>query len=137
MQSLTAREVIDNARFGMRAQNYIPSKSSINRGSAYRGKDGRKCAIGFSIPDEVYNRSYLRVIDHTGVDIWEIMHFSNRYPEIAALFKDVDMDLLIALQAAHDSIVFDPSDKDNDRLRQEYFEEKMQRLEELYLTPGA
>ncbi|MBA4282132.1 hypothetical protein [Ralstonia sp.] len=49
---LTKQQVFDNALFGVRGQDY---RQSVNGAAcAYRGRDGLKCGIGHSIPDELY-----------------------------------------------------------------------------------
>ena len=57
---------------------------------AYRGKDGRRCAVGWLIPDELYDpKMEGMVID---------------YPCVEAAVQGHSMPLLEELQSAHDNI---------------------------------
>ena len=60
----------------------------------YRGPDGTKCAIGFHIPDELYESE----MEGKGVGNL-IVH----YPELKPLFKGVSEGLMIEFHGLHDS----------------------------------
>ena len=60
----------------------------------YRGPDGTKCAIGFHIPDELYESE----MEGKGVG-YLITHF----PEVQPLFNGVNRYLLSEMQTLHDT----------------------------------
>lgn len=50
---MTRQEMFDAAYIGLASQGFIRSMS--NQGCAYRGDEGRRCAIGWIMPDEAYS----------------------------------------------------------------------------------
>ena len=59
----------------------------------YRGPEGTRCAIGFHIPDDMYN---LRM-EGAGVS-----NLLQNYPELKSLFESVTPGLLSEMQTLHD-----------------------------------
>lgn len=47
------QEIFDAAYKGLASQGFVRSLAEV--GCAYRGAEGRRCAIGFLIPDEKYS----------------------------------------------------------------------------------
>lgn len=66
---------------------------------AYRGEDGKKCAVGCLIPDELYLKE---------MEGWPVRRLVIDFPSIASLFKDVDVSLLKKLQFLHDDPIETP-----------------------------
>lgn len=60
---------------------------------AYRAEDGKKCAVGCLIPDELYLKD---------MEDFPVRRLILEFPSIAQLFKDVDGLLLKKLQYLHD-----------------------------------
>lgn len=54
----TKQELFDNALFGIRAQGYERGYSASTGLCQYRGDNGTKCAIGYSIADDNYDPQY-------------------------------------------------------------------------------
>lgn len=61
---------------------------------AYRDADGRKCAIGHLIPDELFDKV------HEGLGVIDMLQAA---PNIALLFAECEESFLLQLQEAHDS----------------------------------
>lgn len=64
----------------------------------YRGRHDRKCAIGALIPDDIYHPCIERIGIRNLID----PDYPSFDPEIAALFKEADIELLDDLQYIHD-----------------------------------
>lgn len=77
----TTQGLFDNALNGLRAQG-CTSRSGIYGLCSYRSLDGLKCAIGFSIPDEVYSKD---MEEHSAS---VIARKFNLFPGIRADFLD-------------------------------------------------
>lgn len=85
---------------GLRSQGFNRSLDREAWGSteawgsacAYRGRAGRKCAVGWLIPDNLYSPSM------------EGLAATSRRAGLAAALEELnhDLDLLVALQKAHD-----------------------------------
>ena len=60
---------------------------------AYRGKNGLKCAIGWLIPDELYEERMENYI---------YLFYGGGFPKLKPFFDQVDILLLRALQDIHD-----------------------------------
>lgn len=103
---LTNQEVFNNAYIGLMKQQRKSAGRDRNGTSRcqYRGHGNTKCAIGFSIPDELYVPSL------EGIEILTIIDYAyagdlqecNDWVPVAELFDDVDRDLLDRLQFIHD-----------------------------------
>ena len=96
---MNLQQVFDNALFGLRKQRV---EAMQGRGvCVYRAPqpDGsvHKCAIGHSIPDDVYHPD----MDKHGVS--NINFVRNEYESIGALFANCDIGALDRLQNLHDS----------------------------------
>ena len=59
----------------------------------YRAPDGRKCAIGALIPDNIYSP----LMEHKSVD-----GLATSFPIIKRFFRGIDFELLFELQVIHD-----------------------------------
>lgn len=66
---------------------------------AYRTEDGKKCAVGCLIPDELYLKE---------MEDLPVRRLILDFPSIAQLFKDVDGSLLKKLQYLHDDPIETP-----------------------------
>ena len=66
-------------------------------GCLYRGTDGTKCAIGIIIPDEEYNAYPIE-----GSPVGTLIANANMWPTLVTLTEKVDVNLMAAMQAAHD-----------------------------------
>lgn len=91
---LTAQQVVDNALNGLRKQGGA-SMNNLTDKCAYRGHDNRKCGIGFSIPDELYERSF----DSEGEAISTLLF---RHKTLEKLFQDIPCQFLDHVQGCHD-----------------------------------
>ena len=69
-------------------------RSAQGASCLYRGPDGTKCAIGFHIPDELYESE----MEGKGVG-----NLLVHYPELKPLFEGVSDGLMIELQGLHDN----------------------------------
>lgn len=96
---MTNQEIFDTVYEGLKAQGCGSANSA---GCAYKGENGTKCAVGWLIPDEVYTED----IESTGIRCQRDR--ASRSPtEIETLMCDLgytssQLDLLSALQTAHD-----------------------------------
>ena len=86
-KEMTLQDVFNTAYIGLASQGF--ERSMLNDGCAYRGAEGRKCAIGYCIPDEEYSP------DMEGLTAHE--------PSIARLFPLVDAEEMRTLQRVHDN----------------------------------
>lgn len=105
------QQVFDAALFGIRSQNYEPAlvDTDDGRDCMYRCEDGRKCAIGWSIPDEVYTSE----MEGLTVD-----YLLPSYPALKELYPGVRIPLLKELQECHDGMQYGQD-------IESYFENKM------------
>lgn len=68
------------------------------RGCAYRGADGARCAVGCLIPDELYNLS----MEQTSITVLLMDPGYGSSPPLRAHFSGVSQSLLSEMQSAHD-----------------------------------
>ena len=87
---MTNQEVFDKVLSFLRNQKYISTLSGQCR---YRGRDGRMCAVGCLIPDNLYDPEMESMPAST------VLAMS---PELQNLFDGVDERMLMDLQSAHD-----------------------------------
>ena len=100
---LTPQQVFDAALFGIRAQKYMRSVSSVTDSCVYRGDHGRKCGIGHPIPDEVYNPVFDTPDGGFSSNINSLLEREGEiYEPLRVLFKGVPSELLTLVQRAHD-----------------------------------
>lgn len=95
---MTPQEIFDTVSDHLFAQG-APSRQENEEGGitcAYRGNDGRKCAIGVLIPDNIYDP----VMDVQGMSVNGLLYTYKNLPD----FFYNNAPLLNALQRAHDSI---------------------------------
>lgn len=98
------QEVYDTAVAGMASQGFQPAYNTDYGGPscAYRGTEGRKCAIGWCIPDELY----VSEMEHKNIKAIladNSYEFSN---SLQGLFPDsVSDNTLLELQKCHDNYV--------------------------------
>lgn len=104
---LTPQQVFDNALFGIRKQEYAPSRVS-GGGCAYQGAQGRMCGIGHSVPTEELRRLMDRVGTLAdGSPIEEVLRAARWVPNlhlVTVLFGQCDEAFLLQVQAAHDEL---------------------------------
>jgi hypothetical protein len=79
----------------------------------YRAPEGRKCAIGALIPDELYSRE---MDSH----VMSVREMKETFPKIAALFADIEVTLLEDLQSVHDDIPVEYWVKDLGKVARHY-----------------
>lgn len=87
---MTLQEQFDTAARGLLAQGRL---SSMNGVCKYRGPDERKCAVGFLIPDEMYNPE----MDY-GMQLEEVLH------DLRTKGLELDYCLCQNLQTIHDQV---------------------------------
>ena len=85
---MTDQEVFDKVVTALREQG---CKSMDDGACVYRSKDGRKCAVGHLIPDELY---------HERMEGKVCFHLCRAYPGVRRL--GLNMTLVLNLQRAHD-----------------------------------
>ena len=101
MEPMTRQDMFNKAYIGLKDQNFEKAWDGASKGCMYRDKRGRKCAIGFLIPDFAYNHWF----EGKRVEqIYEVLGFQDR-----------DANFLNELQHCHDG-AGDPADMRN-RLR--------------------
>lgn len=101
MKPLTEQDVFNNAYIGMLRQNRRSAKSLHGNQCLYRGPNGLKCAIGHSIPDELYSASM------ENVAFLHIIRPEARFKgskELRKLFANVSDNLIRELQSIHDTV---------------------------------
>jgi len=86
------QEVFDTAVAGLASQDFKPSVNKYGS-CRYRGRGGRRCAIGWCIPDKLYKRGM------EGKIVDGIVEYSKG---IKRLFSKIDPAKLAALQFCHD-----------------------------------
>ena len=126
MQPLTEQQVYNNALFGMRGQNYEPSR--IGDACLYRGPRGLKCAIGHSIPDDIYCPEMDRGVNDD--ELTTIGHFLKEFTfsSLCELFQHASGELLTALQVTHDQL----SPFQSTAERKDQFEARMRQIASCY-----
>lgn len=92
---MNAQQVFDKVADHLWTQG-VPSIDALSGYCMYRGEEGRSCAVGCLIPDDVYSQSMedLRVAALVGA-------FGTRLPP----FIKEHVELLSRLQSVHDSAV--------------------------------
>lgn len=117
---LTNQEAFDKALFGIRAQGYLQSISENDK-CAYRGEDGRKCAIGHCLPDELAEE--IKWLDTATFSSWSSIRKAPEFAEFSSvkMLQGCNPSLLSELQNVHDSM----QDKEN-------FEDRMQEIAQFY-----
>lgn len=90
---MTLQEAFDKIYTGLRGQEWGQSVSIQTASCAYRGAEGRKCAIGFLIPDD----KYLPEMD--GTYPWNVEQVMNYLKED---FTDDEILFLCRCQHIHD-----------------------------------
>lgn len=95
MEKWTNQTAFTAAAKGMLSQM---EKSVSEEGSdacMYRGCGGLKCGVGFLLPDELAVRADKEFDNGVEVVVKTI-------PEVADLFSEVDINLLVSIQGVHD-----------------------------------
>lgn len=111
------QQAFDAALFGIRSQNY--AKAMNEHGDcSYRGKNNTKCAIGHSLPDELYSTSI------EGGTIRIIM----REPVFKNFYSEVSVVLLTDMQRVHDAIGGYTQRKNFNNDPKDYFEFEMKKI---------
>jgi hypothetical protein len=91
---MTLQELFDNAWnafvVNKQPQAFLDETKDV---CAYHSPDGLKCAIGVSIPDEVY---------HPDMEGHRIAHNIDQFPELHELFLGIPINAISALQKTHD-----------------------------------
>jgi hypothetical protein len=85
-----ARHLLTQKERALKPNPHNPS----NPFCAYRAEDGKKCAVGCLIPDDLYLKE---------MEDLPVRRLITDFPNIASLFEGVDLDLLRKLQMLHDS----------------------------------
>lgn len=89
---MTKQEIVDLVVPSLLKQNMRSTMVTGNaQHCAYRGKGGLKCAVGFLIPDDIYDKS---------MEGLEVRDIREKYPQLENVF--VHNLLLSKLQFAHD-----------------------------------
>jgi hypothetical protein len=91
------QEVFDKAWLGMKSQNWERATSQDGLGCEYLNKDGKKCAIGHCVPDELIIHG-----DNGGFVVGAIISVFFEEPRWRELFANVDLNQLRDLQNCHD-----------------------------------
>ena len=96
------QEVYDTAVAGLSSQEFKPSYGGRNGTScAYRGGNGRKCAIGWCIPDELYSP------EMEGKTVYSM--FAEHWKAMREIFPiSISVGALRELQNCHDIAVVYP-----------------------------
>lgn len=98
MDALTEQDAFDIVAYNLLRQN----ERSIGRDGIkclYRAPDGRRCAIGWLMPDDVYNPGY----EGNGVSNLSALLFGRRHESPFARMLDRLLPLLRSLQEVHDA----------------------------------
>ena len=132
---LTPQQVFDAALFGIRAQKYMRSVSSVTDGCVYRGDHGRKCGIGHAVPDAVYTPAFDNPDDGFSSGIDSLLEREDEiYEPLRVLFKDVPLGLLTLVQRAHDRYLDDAGSAEGAK-QWEYHMASLAKLFDLVYTP--
>lgn len=89
---LTRQEMFDKAWIGLKSQGFEQSLDEDGDTCVYRGEAGRKCAIGWCIPDDKY---------HVGLE--KQSPFNSGELRRAAGIADADARFASELQGVHDN----------------------------------
>ena len=95
------QDIYDTAVAGLASQGFQPAYNTEYGGPscAYRGTEGRKCAIGWCIPDELYSPA----MEHKNIKALLVGSFKD---SLQGLFPDsISTDTLLELQKCHDNYV--------------------------------
>ena len=98
------QEIYDTAVAGLASQGFQPAYNTDYGGPscAYRGTEGRKCAIGWCIPDELY----VPEIEHRNIKYLLVNWNHSVKDSLRGLFPDsVSVNTLFELQRCHDNYV--------------------------------
>jgi hypothetical protein len=95
---MTSQEAFDTALAHLREQGAICRGDD---GCLYRGPDGRKCAIGALIPDDMVE--FDRDTRHGKANGLPVRDLMAVFPAVYRLFEAVRPSILEALQTLHDS----------------------------------
>ena len=97
---ITKQDTFDTVYRGLAQQGFKRSLETAGEGCRYRGAEGRKCAAGYVLPDEMY---------HPGMEGFGIERERDliegekpNLPTLAIRNLGHDIDLLVDLQLAHD-----------------------------------
>jgi hypothetical protein len=104
---MNLQEIFDTATVGIIKQGG-PASSKDTYMCAYRGEDGRKCAVGQLIPDELYTAD----LEGKGVHILGIPGLQEILPQVDV--TDKVFSLLDDLQDTHDNA---PTEETEDGVR--------------------
>lgn len=107
MEKWTNQTAFTAAAKGMLSQM---EKSVTEKGSEscmYRGFGGLKCGVGFLLPDEL-------AVQADSESSTEIATIMDVLPEVAEMFSEVDLNLLVSVQDIHDG---QPTDRWEYRLK--------------------
>lgn len=96
IKPLTLQEVFNNAWNAFVVEKSPPSVRNKETNCLYRGPNGLKCAIGVSIPDEIYIERMDTREDST------ISSLIENFTSIRQLFEKIDTNPLQELQTIHD-----------------------------------
>lgn len=91
VELMTSLEIIDRVTKHLLCQG-VPSETAYES-CAYRGEEGRKCAVGVLIPDDEY-KSYWDIRFGTKIEV-----VKSKCPSL----RGMDLQLLKELQEIHDS----------------------------------
>lgn len=93
--AMTRQQIFNTAYHGLAAQGFQRSMRENGFGCAYRGADGRRCALGYLIPDAVYDPEWDS--DHKSMSAY-MLSSENITNEIC----EGNQRFLIDLQTVHD-----------------------------------
>ena len=117
MKQLTNQEAFAKVLAHIRAQGYEPAVvvHSPHKACRYRAPDGKKCAVGALLPDELYEEDFE---DTPASEVHENLHRDPRYP-----LQNVDVQLLEDMQQAHDTLLpdIDLFERDMQRIASSFF----------------
>lgn len=104
---MTRQQIFNTAYHGLAAQGFAQSsKPSEYHGGQnqclYRGPNGKRCALGYCIPDSIYNPEF------DGKDQSSIRALMGR-KALGNLFNPADVQFLVDLQYAHDTAPVSPA----------------------------
>jgi hypothetical protein len=90
---MTRQQIFNTAYHGLAAQGFTRSTQSDGVQCAYRGTDNKRCALGYLIPDAIYNPEWDRARLNA--------HALANENITKAICKE-NSDFLVELQEAHD-----------------------------------
>lgn len=91
-ETLDNQKVLDKVIAHLFQQRY---RCQLFSSCAYKGPNNTSCAVGYLIPQELYDR---------GMEGEPVQTLIKRYKGVASLFDGVSVTLLAALQGAHDEM---------------------------------